>query len=170
MASTKMCEKKLWKVKGKFDPPLTSNPYGPTAYAFGNRRLLYDFGKDLIKAKIEIEKDLESATVTLELNAEIINDIVLKSCSCRDLSNEEAMVLIHGGIYPRSNEEVLVLIHGGIYPGGSISSLAVYCGKKCQAIDWKTHGFCHQIRHDLFNGCVKLKSLMDKPRYVTILS
>ena len=149
MASTKMCEKKLLKLKGKFDHPLTSNPYArwPTT------ELLYDGGKDLIKAKIEIEKDLESATVTLELNAEIINDIVLKSCSCRDLSNEEAMVLIHGGIYP----------------SGFISSLAVYCGKKCQAIDWKPHGFCHQIRHDLFNGCVKLKSLMDKPRYVTFL-
>ena len=147
MASTKMCEKKLWKVKGKFDPPLTSNPY------YWRLDLLYDGGKDLIKAKIEIEKDLESATVTLELNAEIINDIVLKSCSCRYLSNEEAMVLIYGGIYPFS----------------CLSSLAVYCGKKCQAIDWKTYGLYHGIRHDLFNGCVKLKSLMDKPRYVTIL-
>ena len=143
MASTKMCEKKLWNIKGKFD--------FPTFYAPWNLELLYDFGKDPIKAKIEIEKDLESATVTLELNAEIINDIVLKSCSCRDLSNEEAMVLITG-----------------IYPYGFISGLAVYCGKKCQAIDWKPHGFCHQKRHDLFNGCVKLKSLMDKPRYVTI--
>ena len=135
-------------MKGKFDHPLTSNPY------YWNLHLLYDGGKDLIKAKIEVEKDLESATVTLELNAEIINDIVLKSCSCRDLSNEEAMVLIYGGIYPL----------------GSISSLAVYCGKKCQAIDWKFNPFCHKIRHDLFNGCVKLKSLMDKPRYVTFLS
>merc|ERR1711982_309277 len=144
MASTKMCEKKLVKMKGKFDPPLTSNPYAPWA-----TELWYNFGKDPIKAKIEIEKDLESATVTLELSAEIINDIVIKSCSCRDLSNEEAMVLIFGGVYP--------------------SSLAVYCGKKCQAIDWKPYPFCHKIRHDLFNGCVKLKSLMDKPRYVTIL-
>ena len=155
MASTKMCEKKLWKIKGKFDPPLTRTLWAPWAQPnlTLNQELLYSFGKDLIKAKIEIEKDLESATVTLELNAEIINDIVLKSCSCRDLSNEEAMVLIHGGVYP----------------SGSISSLAVYCGKKCQAIDWKPYPFCHKIRHDLFNGCVKLKSLMDKPRYVTFL-
>ena len=95
MASTKMCEKKLWNIKGKFDYPLTSTLWAPWA-----TELLYSFGKDPIKAKIEIEKDLESATVTLELNAEIINDIVLKSCSCRDSSNEEAMVLIFGGVYP----------------------------------------------------------------------
>ena len=159
MASTKMCEKKLWKIKGKFDPPLTPTLWAPWAQPNLTHRhltlkqeLLYNFGKDPIKAKMEIEKDLESATVTLELNPEIINDIEIKSCSCRDISNEEYMVLING-----------------IYPGGFISSLAVYCGKKCQAIDWKPHGFCHQIRHDLFNGCVKLKSLMDKPRYVTFL-
>ena len=40
--------------------------------------------------------------------------------------------------------------------------IAVYCGKKCQAQDWKTH----KIRHDLFYGCVK--SLMEMPRYVNI--
>ena len=124
MASPKMIEKTMKKMKAKFDPPLDAE-LSVTSKTERNIELLEKYSeivqKDPVKAMIEIEKELENLTLVRNhvwqkkwkgsphllpntyKNAEIINDILIKSwetqaSSCRDISNDEDMVLMSGQI------------------------------------------------------------------------
>jgi len=124
MASPKI-EKTKKKMKAKFDPPRDDAELSVTSKTERNIELLEKYSKiaqkDPIKAMIEIENDLEPLTLVrnhvwrkewkdsphllpdTEKNAGVINDILIKSwetqaSSCRDISNEEDMVLMSGQI------------------------------------------------------------------------
>ena len=111
-------------MKAKFDPPLDAE-LSVTSKTERNIELLEKYSeivqKDPVKAMIEIEKELENLTLVRNhvwqnkwkgsphllpntyKNAEIINDILIKSwetqaSSCRDISNAEDMVLMSGQI------------------------------------------------------------------------